>query len=99
MFHWFLRSHVLSVLICWAHLSQVSFRLVRADGSVVECKPDSADPVRIVFISFSDFQEIQDLKELFGLCLGGYGLFGIIYEVTLKVRLLSFRDFPIFVSV
>ena len=43
--------------------------------------------------------------ELFRLCLGGYGLFGIIYEVTLKVNpnvrlamdsmTVSAKDFPL----
>ncbi len=45
-----------------------SFHLLRADGSIVECRRDRA----------SD-------RELFDAVCGGYGLFGIILEVELRV--------------
>ncbi len=43
-----------------------SLRLVRADGSVVECSR-------------------RENAELFALVVGGYGLFGVIYSVTLRL--------------
>lgn len=51
--------------------SVVNFTLVRSDGKVIECSRESSD---------------SEGRELFGLCIGGYGLFGIIYEITLKVN-------------
>lgn len=54
------------------------FTLVKWDGSVIECSRDSRE---------------EENRELFGLCLGGYGLFGIIYDVTLKVFLLFYFIF------
>jgi FAD/FMN-containing dehydrogenase len=42
-----------------------SFRLMKADGSIVECSR-------------------QKNRELFGLVLGGYGLFGLILDVELQ---------------
>ncbi|MBM80472.1 MAG: FAD-binding oxidoreductase [Planctomycetaceae bacterium] len=44
----------------------ISFRLLKADGTVVTCSR-------------------KENKELFSLVLGGYGLFGIILDVQLKV--------------
>ena len=43
-----------------------SFRLINADGRVVECSRDKN-------------------RELFSLALGGYGLFGVILDIELKV--------------
>lgn len=45
-----------------------SFRLLKADGTIVICSRDRAEN-----------------HELFSLALGGYGLFGIILEVNLRV--------------
>ena len=45
----------------------MSFRLIKADGSVVHVSRDG------------------EHGELFRLALGGYGLFGIIWDVTLRV--------------
>lgn len=50
--------------------SVTQFRLVQATGKVIECSRDA---------------ESEEARELFKLCLGGYGLFGVIYDVTLKV--------------
>ena len=49
--------------------SVVSFTLIRWDGSEVVCSRGASG----------------DARELFGLALGGYGMFGVISEVTLKV--------------
>lgn len=43
-----------------------SFRLLRADGTIVRCSR-------------------QENRELFGLVLGGYGLFGVILDVELRL--------------
>lgn len=69
--------------------SVVNFTLVRSDGKVIECSRESSD---------------SEGRELFGLCIGGYGLFGIIYEITLKVNdnfrvtmdsmMISLKEFP-----
>ena len=68
--------------------SVLSFRLIKWDGSEVLCSREAAGEGR----------------ELFSLALGGYGLFGVIHEVTLKVSLnvrlsmemiqLSVAEFP-----
>lgn len=49
--------------------SVLSLKLVKWDGSVVECAP-GAD---------------GEAGELFGLAIGGYGMFGVIAEIKLKV--------------
>lgn len=51
--------------------SVVSFRLVRFDGSVVECSRTS---------------ESDEARELFRCVLGGYGLFGVVYDVVLRTN-------------
>lgn len=48
----------------------VSFRLVLQDGRVVCCSRDA---------------ESEEARELFGLVIGGYGLFGVVSEIRLKV--------------
>jgi len=48
-----------------------SFLLIKSDGQLIECSRDSTD---------------EDSRKLFSLCIGGYGLFGIIYQVRLKVK-------------
>ena len=48
--------------------SVVSFRLIRFDGSLIEC---------------SRTAESEEARELFRCVLGGYGLFGIVFDVTL----------------
>lgn len=51
--------------------SVLSFRLVRYDGSIVEC---------------SRTAESEEARELFRCVLGGYGLFGIVYDVKLRTN-------------
>ncbi|KAL6051450.1 Accessory Sec system protein Asp3 [Balamuthia mandrillaris] len=59
--------------------SVVSFRLVKADGSIVECsRPQEKEGKEIA-------EENEEGAELFGCALGGYGMFGIITEVVMKV--------------
>ena len=52
------------------HESIISFTLVKSDGKVVICKE----------------KEKGESGELFKLALGGYGMFGVIAEVTMKVQ-------------
>ncbi|KYQ88882.1 hypothetical protein DLAC_10691 [Tieghemostelium lacteum] len=63
-------GHGITTDYCLAE-SVVRFLLIRADGSIIECSRDSDN---------------EEARDLFRLCIGGYGLFGIIYEVTLKVK-------------
>ena len=49
--------------------SVTAFRLVKWDGTVVRCSRDAGGEGR----------------ELFGLAIGGYGLFGVITEITMVV--------------
>ena len=51
--------------------SVVSLKLIKWDGSEVLCSRDSPD---------------EDARELFGHVIGGYGMFGVIVEVQLKVQ-------------
>lgn len=69
--------------------SVVRFTLIKADGETIECARDAKN---------------DEQRELFKLCLGGYGLFGVIYEATLRVNnnvrlamdslTVSTKDFP-----
>ncbi|KAF2073892.1 hypothetical protein CYY_004780 [Polysphondylium violaceum] len=53
-----------------------SFLLIKSDGQVIECSRDSS---------------VEESRKLFSLCIGGYGLFGIIYQVVLKVK----KNYPL----
>lgn len=59
--------------------SVVCFTLVKSDGNVITCSRNS---------------ENEEEKELFSLALGGYGLVGIIADVTLKVE----NNYPLFLD-
>ena len=61
-------AHGITTDYCFAE-SVVSLRLATASGEVLVCSRDAAD---------------DRCRELFSLVLGGYGLFGVIVEVTLK---------------
>ena len=61
-------AHGITTDYCFAE-SVVSLRLVTPSGEVLVCSRDSAE---------------ARCRELFSLVLGGYGLFGVIAEVTLK---------------
>lgn len=63
-------GHGITTDYCVAE-SVVSITLITAEGEVLTCSRDASN---------------QHERDLFGFCLGGYGLFGIIYEVTLKVN-------------
>jgi FAD/FMN-containing dehydrogenase/SAM-dependent methyltransferase len=63
-------GHGITTDFCLAE-SVISFRLVKFDGSIIEC---------------SRTAESEEAKELFRCGLGGYGLFGIIFDVTLKTN-------------
>lgn len=63
-------GHGVTTDFCVAE-SVVSFRLVRHDGSLIEC---------------SRTAESEEARELFKCVLGGYGLFGIVYDVTLRTN-------------
>jgi len=63
-------GHGITTDFCLAE-SVISFRLVKFDGSIVEC---------------SRTAESDEARELFRCALGGYGLFGIIYDVVLKTN-------------
>ena len=80
-------AHGITTDHCMAE-AVVRFKLIRWDGSEIECSREAEGEAR----------------ELFGLVLGGYGLFGVIGEVTLRTRAnvklsmemlaLSVADFP-----
>jgi len=57
-------AHGITTDHCLAE-SVLSFRIVLADGRELNCSRDSED---------------EETRELFGLALGGYGLFGVILE-------------------
>ncbi len=61
-------GHGITTDFCFAE-SVLSVTLVRSDGEVIKCARDSA---------------VVEHRELFKLCIGGYGLFGVIYDVVLK---------------
>ena len=65
-----MNGHGITSDYCLAE-SILSFRLVTHTGEVVDCSRDSQN---------------DEARQLFGLCIGGYGLFGVIYDVTLKVN-------------
>lgn len=65
------------------------FDLITGDGESIHCSRESEDP---------------KARELFSACIGGYGLFGVIYQVQLKVNnnvklsmdtmIVSLKQFP-----
>ncbi len=63
-----MNGHGITTDFCFAE-SVLSLTLVRPDGEVIKCARDSA---------------VAEHRELFKLCIGGYGLFGVIYDVTLN---------------
>ena len=52
------------------HESIISFDLIKWDGNLITCKKE----------------EDGESGELFGLAIGGYGMFGVITEVTMSVQ-------------
>jgi FAD/FMN-containing dehydrogenase/SAM-dependent methyltransferase len=63
-------GHGITTDFCLAE-SVISFRLIKYDGTLVNC---------------SRTAESEEARELFKCCIGGYGLFGIIFDVTLKTN-------------
>ncbi|GAM26439.1 hypothetical protein SAMD00019534_096140 [Acytostelium subglobosum LB1] len=63
-------GHGITTDYCLAE-SVIEFRLVTADGAIMRCARDA---------------ETEEARQLFSLCIGGYGLFGVIYDVVLKIK-------------
>lgn len=84
-------AHGITTDYCFAE-SVLEFRLVRltskAKAKVIVCRPkpikDNADSDNKKYLKGQEQSSLEN--DLFGLALGGYGLFGVITEVVLKVE-------------